>query len=184
MRQLQTMRTVLAILATLLCGFVIAACGVKQQAPPPPPKQVGPEERILAVGKAWREMTQTEGFVNQADVAFIRVTDQFTLHLQPGSSTALIDINRNELIRSPDGREFHCIVQGTVQGAVDYAWRMDEASLSLRMPSAALPRKCRERGFTRAFKQFPGINATYALRGDQLMAIEPVTLRSALLPVD
>jgi hypothetical protein len=168
----------------LLSGLGSIACGGKDKPPPPPPEKLGPEERILSVGKAWREMTQTEGFVNQPDVAFIRVTDQFTLHLKPGSRTALVDIDRNELIRAPDGREFHCKVEGAVRSSVKYAWRMEEASVSLYMPGASLPRKCRERGFTRAFKQFPGLTATYALRGDQLIAIDPVTLRSSLLPAD
>ncbi len=160
------------------------SCGPKRTAPPPAPPKVSAEERIITVGKAWREMTQTEGFVNQSDVAFIRVTDKFTLHLNPGSKTALVDIRRNELIRSPNGREFHCKVQGAIRATVDFAWRMEEATVSVQMPSAALPRTCRERGFNRAFKQFPALSATYALRGDQLMAIEPRTLRSTLLPSD
>lgn len=173
---------------TMACGILASAiapgCGGKPKAPPPPPKVVGPEDRILVVAKAWREMTQTEGFLNQPDVAFMRVTDQFTLHLKPESPTALVDIHRNELLRSPDGREFHCTVKGAVRAAVSYAWRVDEPVVSVHMPEASLPRECKERGFTRPFKRFPALTATYALRGDQLVAVEPVTLRSSLLPAD
>jgi len=160
------------------------SCRKKEAPPPPPPAKLGPEERITQVGKAWREMMQSEGYVNQPDVAFIRVNDQFTLVIKPGSRTALVDVDRTELIRSPDGREFHCKVEGAVRAAVSYAWRMEEASISVHMPTANLPRACRESGFSRPFKEVPGISATYVLRGDQLVAVEPITLRSVLLPVD
>jgi len=178
-------RRVTAVMVVCLLGIASAgACGGKQEPPPPPPKKVGPQEKILNVARAWREMTKTEGFVNQPDVAFMRVTDQFTLHLKPGSKTAIVDIERRELLRSPDGREFHCKVEGAIRSAVKYAWRLEEAAISVHMPSAALPRKCQEPGFSKAFKTFPTLSATYALRGDQLIAVEPVTLRSSLLPAD
>jgi hypothetical protein len=145
---------------------------------------VGPEERILTVGKAWRETTQTEGYINQSDVAFMRVTDQITLMLEPSSLSAMLDIERKELLRSPEGREFHCTVTGAVQVAVSYESRMKEATVSVRMPQSTLPRRCKEDGFSKHFKEFPGFSATYALRGDRLLAIEPITLRSSLIPVD
>ena len=171
----------------LLACFAItggASCRKKEAPPPPPPQKLGPEERIMQVGKAWREMSQTEGYVNEVDVAFIRVNDQLTLHIKPSSRTALVDVDRTELIRTPDGHEYHCKVEGAVRAAVRYEWRMEEASVSVRMPSANLPRACRERGFARPFKQIPDLVATYVLRGDQLVAVEPITLRSVLLPVD
>lgn len=172
------------LVVALLCGFGALACKRPPPAPPPQPATFGPEERILTVGKAWREMTQSEGFVNQADVAFMRVTDQFTLHLESGSLTGLVDIERKELLRSPDGREFHCTVSGAVKVSVKYDTLLDEARVSMHMPESTLPRKCREKGFAKHFKEFPGLSATYALRGDQLIAVEPVTLRSSLIPVD
>ncbi len=173
-----------ATLLFMLWTACFVACGNKPEPEPPPAKHVGPDDRILVVGKSWREMTQSEGFINEPDVAFMRVKDTFTLHLEPGAPTALVDVDRDELLRSPDGREFHCKVEGAIKASVSFSWRMDEAVLSVRIPEAAIPRKCKERGFTRPFKQLPALSASYALRGDQLVAIEPITLRSSLLPAD
>jgi hypothetical protein len=171
-------------LLSVFCAASFVACGNKPEPEPPPAKHVGPDDRILVVGKSWREMTQSEGFINEPDVAFMRVRDTFTLHLEQGASTALVDVDRDELLRSPDGREFHCKVAGAIKASVSFAWRMDEPVLSVRVPEASIPRKCKERGFTRPFKQLPALSASYALRGDQLVAIEPITLRSSLLPAD
>jgi len=61
---------------------------------------------------------------------------------------------------------------------------MDEAVVIVRAPAASLQRRCKEPGFPLTSKRIPELNATYVLRGDRLVAIEPVTLRSSLLPVD
>jgi hypothetical protein len=163
---------------------VLSGCGPKNETPPPPPKQASPEDRIRLVGKAWREMTQTEAYLQDRDVAWMRATDQFTLHLGQGGVSAIVDFERTELMRTPFGTEYHCTVAGSVQAALKYEWRMGEAVLTVRAPQAVLKRRCKEPGFPIATKKSPALDVTYALRGDRLVAIDPPTIRSSLLPVD
>lgn len=169
----------LLFLASFLFG-----CGGKGEPPLPPSKPFGPDERILVVANSWRESTQSEGYLHEPDVAYMRVKDTFTLHLEEKSLTALVDVNRVELLRNPEGREFHCKVTGAIKASVTYAWLNGEPTVAVNVPPASLPRRCKESGFSRLSKQFPALSATYALRGDQLIAIEPITLRSALLPAN
>ena len=172
--------------ALLLAAMSIPAwgCGPKNEPPPPPPKQASAEDRIRLVGKAWREMSQTEAYLQDKDVAWMRATDQLTVHLGNGGPTGLVDIERTELMRTPYGTEYHCTVAGAVQAALKFEWRMDEAVVTVRAPAAVLQRRCREAGFPIPSKQSPAIDITYVLRGDRLVAIDPPTLRSSLLPVD
>ncbi len=159
-------------------------CGASREPESENLKPITPEERILSIGKTWQESTRSERFVSEADVAFIRAEDRFRIHLTQRSRGCLVDIERDELIRTPQGREFHCQVRGAVQAIVSYSWRVEEARMDLRMPAVALRRTCTEPGFSLATKQFDDLNATYALRGDQLVAIAPATLRSSLIPSD
>ena len=151
---------------------------------PTPIKPLTAEERILTIGATWGETTRTEGYVSDAEVAFIRADDRFAVHLTAHASTALVDIERTELIRTPQGREYHCKVRGAVQSIVKYAFRLDEPRVEIRIPSVALPRTCDQSGFSQPTRQFEALNATYALRGDRLLAIDPPTYRSSLLPSD
>lgn len=138
----------------------------------------------MVVGKNWREMHLAQAYTPTPDVAFIKTEDSFTLHLQAGSPTATVALDRKELIRTPQGREFHCNARGAIQAAVEYAWRLDEPELKLTMPGGELPRTCEEPGFPHRTKVVLPLNATYVLRGDQLIAIEPAPLRSVLNPMD
>ena len=169
----------LSAVALLLCG-----CGPKNEPPPQAPKHASAEERIRLVGTAWREMSQTEAYLEQKDVAWMRATDQFTLHLGERGLTGLVDIQRTELMRTPQGTEYHCTVAGAVQAALTFEWRMEQPIVTVRAPSAVLRRRCKEPGFPIPTKQSPALNVTYALRGDRLVAIDPPTLQSSLLPVN
>jgi hypothetical protein len=167
-----------------LAVLCMVACSGAPPPPPPKLKPITPEERILSVAKSWQEFTRAEGYLSEEDIAFMRTNDRFQLHLQSGSHTALVDIERDELIRTPQGREFHCKLRGAVQSVVHYVWTLDEARLELRMPPASVPRSCQEQGFARPSKQIDALNAVYALRGDRLLSVEPATLHSILLPAD
>lgn len=171
----------------MVVGLAVAgswACGPKNEPPPAPPKVESAEDRIRLVAKAWREMNQTEAFLQTQDVAWMRATDQLTLHLPDHGPTGLVDIERTELMRTPQGNEYHCKVAGAVQAALKFEWRLGEAVVTVRTPAAVLGRRCKEPGFPIPSKQSPALDITYALRGDRLVAIEPPTLRSSLLPID
>ncbi|MBI5531104.1 MAG: hypothetical protein HY898_00210 [Deltaproteobacteria bacterium] len=170
--------------AWLILLVALPCCGSGNEKPPEPPKRASAQERILSVGKSWQEGTRSEGYVNTADIAFLRTTDKFTLHLTSGKSTGTVDLEREELIRTPQGREYHCTVTGAVQAVVKFSWRGEEAAVAVRVPASTHPRSCRENGYPSPSKQFDAVNAIYVLRGDQLVAVEPQTLRSSLLPAD
>lgn len=177
----------MALIRSMSCALVVGmlvGCGGAQEQGPEPPKKVRAEDRILLVGTSWQEATQSKGFPGQPDIAFMQATDKMTVHLKAGARTALVDLEREELLRTPQGQEFHCTVTGAIQAAVKYAWKLEEPALVLRVPSATLRRACKEPGFPNASKAFDALNATYVLRGDRLVAIDPPTLRSALLPSD
>ena len=171
-------------MSSLLVVGMLVGCGGAQETGPEPPKKVRAEDRILLVGTSWQEASQSKGFPNQADIAFMQTTERMTVHLKAGARTALVDLEADELLRSPQGREYHCTVTGSVQASVKYAWKLEEPALVLRVPAATLRRSCKEPGFPNPSKRFDALNATYVLRGDRLVAIDPPTLRSALLPSD
>lgn len=170
--------------AVCLLGLVCNACGGGGEAPPPPPKRLTAEERILQVGKTWEETTLAEGYLNEPDITFLRATDRMTLQLQQGARVALATFDRKELIRTPQAREFHCKVSGVAQAAVNFAWRVNEASLTVRVPAVSLRRACNESGYPHPTRVIDQLSAVYVLRGDRLVAVDPSTLHSVLLPGD
>ncbi len=164
--------------------MLMAGCSGADKKPPPAPKTESSLDRIIAVGKSWTETNKAEGFIDDSDIAFIRTTDQFVLRLKEGSRIGLVEITREELMRTRDGREFHCEVVGVVQASLRSDWKVGEPTLRVMTPEASLRRKCREPGINRPIKQFSPIDVTYVLRGDRLIAIEPARSRSSLLPGD
>jgi hypothetical protein len=168
----------------LILLLALPGCGPGNDKPPEAAKHASAQEHILNVGKSWQEGTRSEGYLNTADIAFLRATEKFTLHLVSGAPTATVDLEREELIRTPQGREYHCTVAGAVQAVVKYSWRVGEAAITLRVPASTHPRACRENGYANPAKQFDAVNAVYVLRGDQLVSVEPQTFRSSLLPSD
>jgi hypothetical protein len=164
--------------------MALSSCGPTNDKPPEPPKRASAEERILSVGRTWQESTRSEGFINDAEIAFMRATDKVSLRFEDGSRTALADVEREELIRTPAGREYHCTVSGAVKAVVKFSWRGDEAAMMVKVPASTHRRVCKETGFPRAARQFEPLNAIYVLRGDRLVAVDPPTSRSSLIPSD
>lgn len=172
------------VVLSLLVSTVLTACRGAERPPEQPQTRYSPRARIEQVGHSWHETTLSEGFLSDPDVAFARATDTFRINLTAQRSVALVDLDREELFRTRDGRELHCRVRGAVAASVAFAWRLDEATMTIHMPASSLPRRCKESGFNRPTKRFSALDATYALRGDQLVAIQPITLRSSLIPSD
>jgi len=174
------------VLRSMVCLLAVSVlgCGGGQEKGPDSPKKADAQERILTVGAAWQEATQTEGYPNQPEIAYLRATDRMTMRFRQGSREALVELEGDELIRTPQGREYHCKVDGAVRGTAKFAWRLEEATVAVHVPAAMLRRACREPGYPTAAKRFAALDATYVLRGDRLVAIDPPTFRSALLPSD
>lgn len=173
-----------ACAVVLLGALGSVNCGPKLDADSANTQHATADDRIRIVAKSWIETSKTEAFLADPEVAWMHSDDQFLVHLGARGRTGIIDVERNEVIRLRSGSEYHCKVSGAVQASFHFAWRTEEATVTVRAPATVLERRCKERGFARLSKQVPEVNATYALRGDRLVAIDPPTLRSALIPAD
>jgi hypothetical protein len=173
-----------AVLTAAWLALGLASCAGAPPAPPPETKKQTPEDRVLLVGKTWQETVQTEAFPNEGEVSFVRSVEKVELRLKAGSRDAALGVEREELLRTSDGRQLHCRSEGSGRAAVRYLVRLGEAAVAVRAPRTALRRACKEGGFDHPPKPFEPFETLYVLRGDRLVSVEPAGARSVLLPMD
>ena len=170
------------MLASALLLLVVACAG--PPGPRPVVKTEDPADHLLRIASVWQQAATEEGLLegDPKGIAHFRVISNIELTL-PKDGKAIERIRRTEEFRTVHGSRFHCTTSGTLGALAHYERKGDEIRVVLETEGGNLPRSCAEPGFPVPTKEVPALRVVFALRSDQLVAIEPPSLRASFIPL-
>jgi hypothetical protein len=170
--------------AVALVAIAIAGCGGDEAKPRPVVPREDPSAPVRRVSQRWFELVEEEGFLSNDPMGVVSYEVKVNRRVELGEGAkAAESVEREELFRMTTGKEFHCKSKGALPAEVTYTWKNGEVHVLLDRGAGQLPRDCAEPGFPVPAKEVRRARTLFVLRGDRLVAIEPATARSVLLPM-
>jgi hypothetical protein len=149
----------------------------------PPVEAMGPEEEILRIGEIWQARTLDRGLRSEpSPISVFTSTTTSTVRLERRSGSAVEELIVQEQFKLRNGATYNCQSGARIEVRVSYGRRAGEPTVTLSRPPVYLNRECDAPGFPEPNVTVAEGPATFALRGDQLEAIDPPLEKRTFLP--
>jgi hypothetical protein len=169
--------------AVLLATWVATGCGGGEPPPEAPVREEDPADAVLRIGTTWESRGQDKGFRSQpSPVAMFESVISDRLRFAEGGRSAREALKVEESFRMQDGATFHCGYQIEIAVQVQFGRRNGDPAVQIDRPETSVPRQCDAPGFPEQTLTMPPSSARFVLKGDQLVAFEPVTERRTFIP--
>lgn len=166
-------------------GAGLNACGGSPAPPPAAPVMEGPEDAIMRIAKRWEARYVDKGLRSPpSPVASFERHLVSRIELVRGEPSASETLSFSERFALRDGTTVNC--GGTIELSIGVAYgrRAGEPALELSWPALARERPCEPANAAIPPLERQAGRARFALRSDQLVAVEPPLERRTFLPVD
>lgn len=169
-----------------VCVPLLAGCA------PPPPRELPPIEKesprteILRIGHTWRALAADKGFRSEpSPIGVFQAQTRSIITFPKNGAEAVEQVYVRESFSMRDGKRYNCLAEGSRTDTLRFARRPStgNAAVELSQPELQLVRQCHPAGFPNGTLTLPARTARFGLRGDQLIAYEPVIDTRIYIPI-